>query len=88
MIVFRIADEAYKDDISGNGAAIYGARWNSIGTRMVYTSSHVSLAILESLVHLKERNFPPGIHLIRIDIPAALESFAISLEKIKATWNW
>jgi RES domain-containing protein len=36
------------------GARLYGGRWNSPGTRMVYTSSTVSLAVLEVLVHLQE----------------------------------
>jgi len=38
----------------GEGAWLYGGRWNSPGTRMVYTSSSVSLAVLEVLVHLRE----------------------------------
>ena len=38
----------------GEGARLYGGRWNSPGTRMVYTSSTISLAILEILVHLQE----------------------------------
>ena len=36
----------------GEGARIYGGRWNSAGTPMVYTSATLSLAALESLVHL------------------------------------
>lgn len=37
---------------SGEGAAIAGGRWNSRGVRVVYASSTLSLAALESLVHL------------------------------------
>jgi RES domain-containing protein len=36
------------------GARLYGGRWNSPGTRMVYTSGSISLAVLEVLVHLRE----------------------------------
>lgn len=36
----------------GEGAKLYGGRWNSVGTRLVYTSGSLSLAALESLVHL------------------------------------
>ena len=39
----------YRPD-SGKGAALYGGRWNSVGIEVVYTSSHISLAILEILV--------------------------------------
>jgi RES domain-containing protein len=36
----------------GEGAWLYGGRWNSRGTRVVYTSATLSLAALENLVHL------------------------------------
>lgn len=36
----------------GEGAWLFGGRWNSPGTRMIYTSATLSLAALESLVHL------------------------------------
>lgn len=37
---------------TGEGARLYGGRWNSKGTAMVYTAGSASLAILEMLVHL------------------------------------
>lgn len=36
----------------GEGARLYGGRWNSPGTRVVYVAGSVSLAVLEVLVHL------------------------------------
>jgi RES domain-containing protein len=36
---------------TGQGARLYGARWNSPGIALVYTSEHLSLAALEVLVH-------------------------------------
>lgn len=39
---------------SGEGAELAGGRWNSPGTRVVYTSSSISLAMLEILVHLQK----------------------------------
>jgi RES domain-containing protein len=38
---------------SGEGARIYGGRWNSKGVPVVYTAATRSLAMLEILVHLK-----------------------------------
>jgi len=37
----------------GEGARLYGGRWNSMGVRVVYVSFSKSLAALEILVHLK-----------------------------------
>ena len=39
---------------SGEGAFLYGGRWNSPGVRVVYTSATQSLAALEMLVHLDD----------------------------------
>ena len=36
---------------SGDGARLYGGRWNSPGHPMIYTSEHPALAALEILVH-------------------------------------
>lgn len=55
MVVFRISNCKFIHDLSGTGAAMYGGRWNSIGTHMVYTAGSASLAMLESLVHFGGR---------------------------------
>lgn len=52
MKAFRLIKRAYAADaFSGEGAALYGGRWNSVGTRVVYASSSISLATLEILVN-------------------------------------
>jgi RES domain-containing protein len=56
----------------GEGARLYGGRWNSPGTRMVYTSSTISLAILEILVHLQEASLLSSYSLISASFDDAL----------------
>ena len=85
MIVYRISNELYKDDISGNGAAINGSRWNSKGVRMLYAGEFISLVILESLVHLRETVAPDRQYLLHIEIPQTNFS-EISRSKIKENW--
>lgn len=36
----------------GDGARLFGGRWNAPGSRVIYTSTTLSLAALEILVHL------------------------------------
>ena len=48
---------------TGEGARLYGGRWNSPGVPMVYTAETQSLAALELLVHL--------------DAPALLERYVL-----------
>lgn len=38
---------------TGEGARLFGGRWNSKGVGVVYTASSISLAALEMLVHLQ-----------------------------------
>ncbi|MCW5962287.1 MAG: RES domain-containing protein [Pyrinomonadaceae bacterium] len=40
----------------GEGSYLFGGRWNSRGTRILYTASSLSLAALEMLVHLEQQS--------------------------------
>jgi RES domain-containing protein len=62
----------------GEGARLFGGRWNSQGTRVVYTSGSMALATLESLVHL---NPPVSFKYVAIPVEfddALVESVAAS----------
>ena len=52
MLVYRVARAKYPA-LDGEGARHYGGRWNSPGTALVYTASSISLAVLETRVHLR-----------------------------------
>ena len=58
MVVFRIARKERIQDLSGIGAQLFGGRWNDKGVPAIYTSSSLSLAALEILVHT-DKNHPP-----------------------------
>ncbi len=55
ITAWRITKKSYKEvAFTGEGAEESGGRWNSEGTRIVYASSSISLAILEILVNLQD----------------------------------
>lgn len=50
---WRIVKRSYAAQaFDGEGARLFGGRWNSAGHRVVYTSQSAALATLEILVHL------------------------------------
>lgn len=57
MLVWRLARAPFAD-LSGEGARVYGGRWNSLGRPMLYTADSAALAVLEVRVHL---DLPPEL---------------------------
>jgi RES domain-containing protein len=57
MRSWRLCREPYAD-LSGEGARLYGGRWNTPGRPLVYTASSAALAVLEVRVHL---DLPPDL---------------------------
>jgi RES domain-containing protein len=53
----------------GSGAALEGARWNSPGRALIYTSEHYATAVLEQLVHAGRTQLPGSYHAAAIEIP-------------------
>lgn len=76
--LWRIATTAGKyraDDLSGAGAgaAAVGGRYNSPGTAVVYASSCVALAVLETVVHFAApATAQANRYLIEIVVPRAV----------------
>ena len=69
MILYRIVNCHYADDLSGAGARLYGGRWNSEGKPMLYLASSRALAVLEVLVHLSPLIIPENFCLTEIEVP-------------------
>jgi RES domain-containing protein len=84
MKVYRIGRCEYINDLSGTGASLYGGRWHSKGTYILYTSSSASLALLESVVHISNIQVF-DFCMICLEIPDfSIEK--INVEKLPANW--
>lgn len=86
ITAWRIVKKRYVTTaFDGEGARLYGGRWNSVGTRMIYSSGSLSLAILENLVHLQ----PPvcfDYMAFRIDFTDSLVTTVASTD-LPRHWN-
>jgi RES domain-containing protein len=87
MEVFRLSREKFALPLSGKGAAIKGARWNSAGVEMIYTASNRSLAMAEVAVHFTLATLPDDYVMITIDIPDTVKAFRIAEDELPANWN-
>ncbi len=54
---FRVVRREYAD-LSGEGARLYGGRFNPPGIPAVYASQSIALAVLEILVHVDKSEVP------------------------------
>lgn len=59
------------DDMTGEGARRSGGRWNRTGDAVVYAASSISLACLETLVHMNN-TLPLNRYLVEIQVPQAI----------------
>ena len=86
--VWRLTTARYGDRaFDGEGARLYGGRWNHPGTAMVYCSSTLSLATLEYFVHLEPDLAPPSLVAVAADLPAGLDVEALEVEALPANWR-
>jgi RES domain-containing protein len=91
--VWRVCREPFAS-LDGKGAELKGGRWNSPGQPVVYTSEHLSLAILEVLVHLEVdiEDLPDDYVSVEIEIPDKVKSEVfndtIDIHNIKQTRDY
>jgi RES domain-containing protein len=86
MEVFRLSKEKYKGDLSGKGASIEGARWNSKGIEVLYTASNRSLSMAEVAVHIP-LVLAKGYYMLVIYIPDSVSILKLKLSDLPTDWN-
>ncbi len=87
MEVYRLSKQIYASILSGKGAAIKGARWNSIGVEIIYTATNRSLAMAEVAVHFSLATLPSDYMMVTIHIPDDISLLKLNSTDLPTDWN-
>jgi RES domain-containing protein len=87
MRFWRICRQRYaRDAANGEGSRLYGGRWNSRGVRVVYASSSLALAAVETFVNLEPKLRPADLVSIEGEIPENLEITRLDVRDLPSRW--
>jgi RES domain-containing protein len=86
MVVYRMHGASY-DPFDTTGSFRQPGRWHSAGTRVIYAAEHISLAVLETLIHAGGRKIPPR-SITRIRIPDGVEIEAADWLEMPSSQEW
>ena len=87
MKFWRICRRRYAAEAaSGEGARLYGGRWNSRGVRVVYASTSLALAAVETFVNLEPNLRPGDLVSIEGEVSEAVEVEKVDLKALPARW--
>jgi RES domain-containing protein len=87
MRLWRICRKVHATDaFSGEGARLYGGRWNSPGVRMVYTSPSLALAAIETFVHLEPNLQPDDLVSIAAEMADDVATERLDLKSLPRKW--
>lgn len=81
LVTARLAKSAF----SGEGARLYGGRWNRKGVSLVYTAGTQSLAMLEMLV--QDEPLRARYVIIEARIPKHMTIDRIKVEDLPSDWR-
>lgn len=88
MLVWRLVKAAHAaSPLSGEGARLVGGRWNSRGVAVVYASSSLALAALETYVHVDIDLEPLDRVAVALEIPPGLKVERLSMRKLPNDWT-
>lgn len=85
-MLFRFCPKKYSNDITGEGAKLRGGRWNNVGIPVVYTSTTISLSLLELLIYNASYEELQNNYLMKIEVNVMLE-YSINPVSVKKQWQ-
>lgn len=87
ITAYRLVKRKFQETaFDGEGARLYGGRWNSPGNACVYVASSESLALLEIMVHLESYRLLNAYSLLRLTLPAE-SILSVGIEDLPDHWQ-
>ena len=87
MRIWRICRQRYADvAYAGEGARLYGGRWNSKGIKVVYTSTSLALAAVEMFVNLEPKLRPDDLVSIEAQVPDEVRTERLDVKSLPRDW--
>lgn len=86
MQVYRISQTRFANDITGEGARLFGGRWNLPLVSCLYTSENRALALLEYSVNVNVAEIPGALSFITYEIDENVV-YDVSIEDLPGNWK-
>jgi RES domain-containing protein len=88
MRFWRICRRRYAAEAAtGAGARLYGGRWNTRGISMVYASTSLALAAVETFVNLEPNLAPSDLVSVEGEIPDAVAIDRLEIKVLPGRWR-
>jgi len=88
MTVWRFClREHAKGVFRGEGARVYGGRWNPPGLPVVYCADSLALACLEILVHADPEDLPKELVAVSAEIPRSVRPLRLEIPSLPGNWR-
>jgi RES domain-containing protein len=85
--IYRVTKKEFVKDLSGEGARLYGGRWNKKGRSMLYFSEHLSLCVLEMLTRIDFEFLTDDYAFIEVEIADKLIVPSVKATSISKNWR-
>ncbi len=87
MLVYRVGKTTFANDLKGEGARLFGGRWNHPLTPCLYTSASRALAVLEYTVNVNIDDVPRALSITTIKIPPGTDILYLTTAQLPGNWK-
>lgn len=84
MLVYRIVHQSYSANLFASGVA---GRWNRVGSKVIYTSESIPVALLESMVRRQGVGFNADFRIMFIDLPEPISLTTVNTADLGSAWR-